>query len=65
MALYIRMGLYLVFGVIAGNGLGVYDQAAGTITFNVNDLEPLVTGLVGYGATFIWSRFAKKAGGKT
>lgn len=65
MALYVRMGLYLLFGVIAGNGLGVYDQAAGTITFNVNDLEPLITGIVGYGATFVWSRVAKAKGGKT
>lgn len=65
MALYVRMALYLIFGIIAGNGLGVYDANAGTITFHVDELEPLLTGIVGYGGTFIWSRFAKKAGGAT
>ena len=65
MALYIRMALYLVFGVLAGQGLVVFDQEAGTVTFRVEDLAVIVTSLVGYAATFWASRLAKRKGGAT
>ena len=65
MSLYIRMALYLVFGVLAGQGLIVFDQSAGTVTFRVEDLALLASGGVGFVATFIASRVAAMRGGKT
>lgn len=65
MALYIRMALYLIFGVIAGNGLAVYDANEGTLTFHVDQLEPVLTGLFGFVSTFVAGRFAKSKGGTT
>ena len=63
MALYVRMALYLIFGIIAGNGLAVYDANEGTLTFHVDQLEPVLTGLAGYFMTFVVGRFAKAKGG--
>jgi hypothetical protein len=65
MMLAIRMGLYLIFGAMAGQGLVVYDQVAGTVTFEVEHLAIGLAGLAGYAATFITSRIAKARGGKT
>jgi hypothetical protein len=59
MMLAVRMFLYLVFGALAGQGLVVFDQTAGTVTFRVEDLMLIVTGLAGYLGTFVASRFAK------
>lgn len=65
MTLYIRMALYLIFGALAGQGLVVFDQTAGTVTFNIEDVVTVLSGLGGFVATFIVSRVAKARGGKT
>ena len=65
MTLYIRMALYLVFGVLAGQGLVIFDADAGTVTFKVDDLMILGTAMAGFVGTFITSRFAKAKGGAT
>lgn len=57
--LYIRMFLYALFGIVAGQGLAVYDAEAGTLTFHVEHLATLATGALGFVTTFITSRFAK------
>lgn len=65
MIFYIRMVAYLIFGVLAGQGLVIFDQAAGTVTFKVEDLVTIVSGFAGFAATFAVSRVAKARGGKT
>lgn len=65
MGLYLRMALYLIFGVLAGQGLVVFDQAAGTVTFRIDDLVLLLISLGGFVLTFLGSRAVKAAGGRT
>ena len=65
MTLYIRMALYLVFGVMAGQGLVIFDADAGTVTFKVDDLLIVGTALAGFVGTFLTSRIAKAKGGAT
>ena len=65
MTLYIRMALYLVFGVLAGQGLVIFDADAGTVTFKVDDLMVLGTALAGFLGTFFSSRIAKAKGWAT
>lgn len=56
MGLFIRMLLYLLFGAIAGFGLGTFDGEAGTMTINVDSLAAVLTGIVGYVGTFVVGR---------
>ena len=65
MMLYIRMVLYLIFGVMAGQGLVVFDAVEGTVTFKVEDALIAGTAIVGFVGTFITSRVAAAKGGKT
>lgn len=65
MALAIRMILYFVFPMIAAQGLAVYDETAGTITFQIDNLVTVLLGLGGFLGTFAASRIAKAKGGKT
>jgi uncharacterized membrane protein len=65
MFLYVRMILYFVFSAFSGTGIAIYDSAAGTITFQIDDLARLITGIVGFVATFVASRIASARGGKT
>ena len=63
--LSLRMVLYLVFAMIAGQGIAVFDPEAGTLTFPLKDLETLLVGLGGYIAPFAGGRVAKAKGGTT
>lgn len=63
--LTVRMVLYFLFAALAGQGLVVFDQQAGTVTFRVDDLMLLASGTGGYVATFWASRLAKRRGGAT
>ena len=65
MTLFIRMGLYFIFGNLAALGYLDFDQITGTVTIEVNNLAPTLIGVAGYAATFVWSRIAKKRGGAT
>lgn len=65
MALAVRMVLYFIFPVLASQGFVVFDQATGTVTFKIEDVVMLATGLAGFVATFGWSRIAKRKGGAT
>ena len=65
MALYIRMALYLLGGVLAGQGIAVFDAEAGTITFKIESLATMGAGLAAFAATFLTSRIAKARGGAT
>jgi hypothetical protein len=65
MGLYLRMVLYLVSGVIAGQGLAIFDAEAGTITFRIDDLVTVAGGAATFVATFLSSRVAKAKGGAT
>ena len=65
MSLYIRMGLYLAFGVLAGQGLVIFDASTGTVSFQIDDVLVIGTALAGYFGTFLASRAAKAKGGVT
>ena len=65
MALLIRMGLYLIFGALAGAGIGSFETDSGSYSVNADDLATVLLGLAGYAATFVWSRIAKARGGAT
>ena len=65
MALAIRMTLYFLFPLIAGQGIGVFDPDAGTLTIQIDSVTPILTGAVGFAATFAAGRWAKVRGGFT
>lgn len=65
MMLYIRMALYLVSGLLAGQGLAIFDADAGTLTLKIEDLAVALSGLAAFAGTFLASRVAKVRGGKT
>lgn len=66
MFLYLRMLLYLVSGIWAGNAdFVVFDQATGDLTVNMDDLGHFLSGLAGFAVTWIASRWAKARGGAT
>lgn len=65
MGLAIRMILYLAAGILAGQGLAVFDPDAGTLTFDIDSLAQLLGGLVTFVGTFVASRVAKARGGTT
>jgi hypothetical protein len=58
MALYIRMALYALSMLFAGQGLAIYDAQAGTLTFHVDDLAVALSGAGVFVGTFVASRFA-------
>jgi hypothetical protein len=58
MFLFLRMVLYFVGGALAGQGIGVWDEAAGTLTIQVDNLVPVLWGIAINVGTFITSRFA-------
>lgn len=65
MLLALRMVLYFVCGNLAGTGLILFDQTAGTVTFQIDNIANFLIGTVGFGGTFAWSRFIKRTGGQT
>ena len=65
MGLAVRMVLYFAFAWLAGEGIGVYDEAAGTFTIHIESATAAIVGLLGYAGTYAASRWAKARGGKT
>jgi len=65
MGLFIRMVLYLVSGMAAGAGFASFDEGAGTLTVNLDDLSVILGSLVTFAGTFIAGRFVKARGGTT
>lgn len=65
MQLFVRMALYYAFGALSGVGWLHWDASAGTVTIYVDEAAPALIGMVGFGATFAWSRIAKRRGGAT
>lgn len=63
--LYIRMALYLLGGLLAGQGLAIFDPEAGTITFEIDSLAQTLSGLGAFVLTFWASRISKRRGGAT
>lgn len=41
---YIRMALYTLAGLVTAAGVGTFDAARGTLTFNLDDLALIVAG---------------------
>ena len=65
-ALFVRIGLYLVAGEVADLGdFARWAADTGTLTIDVGDLAQFVAGLVMAAGTFAWSRVAKHRGGVT
>lgn len=65
MGLALRMVLYFAFTTLANQGFVLFDQSAGTVTFNVTNVATLLSGLIGFAGTFAAGRFFKKVGGLT
>lgn len=65
MGLFIRMVLYALFSGLSGYGIGTMDRATDLYSVNVTDLAQILTGVVGFLATFWSSRIAKRSGGRT
>lgn len=65
MSLAIRMILYALSAFIAGMGWASFDEGAGTLTVNLDDLVTVIAGALTFAGTFIASRIAKARGGKT
>ena len=65
MMLYLRMFLYLCAGLLAGQGLAIFDPEAGTVTLQIDSLAQALSGLLAFIGTFAVSRVAKKRGGAT
>ena len=65
MALVIRMILYFLFPLIAGQGIGVFDPKSGTLTIQIDSVVPILAGAVGFVVTFVVGRWAKVRGGFT
>jgi len=57
------MLLYFAFTTLANQGFVLFDQAAGVVSFKIEDVVMIATGLAGFVATFLWSRVAKAKGG--
>lgn len=58
MFLYIRMGLYALSMLFAGQGLAIYDPDAGTLTFVLEDIAVALSGAAVFVGTFVTSRMA-------
>ena len=65
LALLARIGLYFAGGWLANQGYASFDQAAGTITLQIEPLSEVVGGLLVAGGTFAMSRVVKAKGGHT
>lgn len=63
--LTIRMVLYFLSALIAGQGVAVFDPDAGTLTFDLEHLELAIGGLGTFLGTFWAGRVAKRRGGTT
>lgn len=59
MSLAVRMLLYALFAGLASLGVVEFDHQTGDVAFNIYSWELAATGIVGYVATFVTSRFAK------
>lgn len=59
MSLVIRMVLYAFFTTLSNQGVDIYDPQTDRISFQVEDLALVLTGVIGFILTFISSRFAK------
>lgn len=64
-ALLIRYLLYPLAGAIAALGFATYDQAAGTLTIDLNGLSGILAGGAVYAGTVVWSQLARRKGGAT
>jgi len=63
--LTLRMIIYFLSALIAGQGIAVFDPDAGTLTFDLEHIELLLGGIATFIGTFWTSRIAKKNGGAT
>ncbi|MDH2326021.1 hypothetical protein QCN27_03980 [Cereibacter sp. SYSU M97828] len=64
-ALVVRFILFPLLGALAAAGIGVIDDANGTFTIHIENAVQVISAAVLYGLTIVWSRIAKKRGGKT
>ncbi|UWQ30264.1 hypothetical protein [Leisingera sp. M523] len=63
--LSVRMVAYFIFAAVAGQGIAIFDPVAGTLTFHIDQMETLLSGVAGYVATFGIGRLAKARGGSS
>ena len=58
----LRIMLFSFFSFLAANGIGVWDDGAGTLTLQVDSVTALLFGIGGHVATLGWWRRASRAG---
>lgn len=59
------MMLYAASAFIAGMGWASFDDTAGTLTVNIDDIAVMLGSAATFAGTFFASRWAKSRGGKT
>jgi len=65
MALYLRMALYYLFASLSGAGWLEWDATDKTVLINVDDMSVALAGAIGFVATYLAGRWAKRRGGAT
>lgn len=65
MGLIFRMAIYFAFAALASQGLVIFDAEGGTVTFEIEKVEYVLSGIVGYLSTYGVSRVGKKLGWNT
>ena len=65
MALLIRMALYFLSALIAGQGVAIFNPDAGTLTFDLENVATFVGGTLTFVGTYVVGRYAKARGGLT
>ena len=65
MGLFIRMILYAVSAFVGGYEFATFDEAAGTLTLDLEGVGLVIGAGLTFVGTFIASRWAKARGGKT
>lgn len=58
-AVYIRLALYSIAGLVAASGLGTFDAAAGTLTLQLDDLAA-ATAASGFLTAAVFAVWGKK-----
>ena len=59
------MAIYFVFAALASQGLVIFDAEGGTVTFEIEKVEYVLSGIGGYLGTYVISRIGKKMGWAT
>jgi hypothetical protein len=63
--LALRMALFGLAAALASQGIGIFDEDAGTLTIHIESLAHALGALASAGGWWVWRRLAKAKGGVT